>query len=446
MLSVILITKCFLSILNVGIWERELLSSIILYSFIFGLIIATPFNAVWLRYIADKLFLNKYEDIQPAYYSGLLLISLIGALCGMPFAIWLYWVGDLSTLFILSGYCLFMSILIVFYSITFLASIRSLRMIALQLLGGLLLIAVLGFLIINIIKINIIEGILYALTIGFCFIAANEMAYISKCFHENSGNYKECLSYIIKYKVLFLSNLLYVLGLFSHNVIIWSSRLRVEVVEGLITAPSYDMATYLGLLTNIVTMSIFIVRGEKSYNIKYQDYLNAVFRSTHDRIEKAKNELFCSIVKLFIQVVQVQAMITVVLFLINILVLPMLGISGIILQIYPSLAVAYIVILLMYSNMIIIYNVNDYKGSILVGSVFFTSVLLGTIIFSHFSIRYYGLGVLLGATLGWSLSFFRLHYLEKHFERHVFMQGIILRIKKEELPSGIIFSKNNSLD
>ena len=43
--------------------KRELLSASILYVFIFAGIISTPINTVFSRYISDKIYEEKFEDI-----------------------------------------------------------------------------------------------------------------------------------------------------------------------------------------------------------------------------------------------------------------------------------------------------------------------------------------------------------------------------------------------
>ena len=52
---------------------RELFSCTILYTFIFSLLVVSPFNAVLSKYMQDAIYAERYEDILPCYYIGLLM-------------------------------------------------------------------------------------------------------------------------------------------------------------------------------------------------------------------------------------------------------------------------------------------------------------------------------------------------------------------------------------
>ncbi|MFQ9873365.1 MAG: exopolysaccharide Pel transporter PelG, partial [Oscillospiraceae bacterium] len=68
----ILLLYLFLGMSNVSVTQREVLSSTILYVFIFSVILTAPFNSVFSRYLADKFYVEEFEDILPSYYTGIL--------------------------------------------------------------------------------------------------------------------------------------------------------------------------------------------------------------------------------------------------------------------------------------------------------------------------------------------------------------------------------------
>ncbi|MGB8452028.1 MAG: exopolysaccharide Pel transporter PelG [Anaerocolumna sp.] len=440
-IGIILIMHQLLEAMDVQYAERELLSSTILYVFIFSLIVTTPFNAVWSRYIADKLFQRKLEDILPAYYTGLTVVTLILAIISVPFFIRLYLVSNLGALFVFSSYCFLVSVAIVFFSMTFLTATKDYRIITIHFILGMLIALISGYLFVQIWDIVIIKGILYALTIGFFFIAVGEFTYIKKYFYISSGNYLESLQYIFQFKRLFFSGLFYILGLYCHNFVAWTTDLGIIVANSYISAPTYDMATFLAMLTNISTMVIFIVIVETSFHDRYQTYSEAVIRSTLRDIEKAKNDMFRLLIQQISYVIQVQAIITCILFLVVVIFLPSFGFSGIIMHIYPALTAGYFVMFIMYCNLIFLYYFNDMTGAFLTSLVFFAGVLAGSIIATRFNLRFYGMGAFFGAMSGWVVSFFRLYYLEKHFDAHIFRKGRLILTKKENMPSQVVYKK-----
>ena len=53
---------------RIGYAARELFSCTILYTFIFALLTASPFNAVLSRYMSDVIYEERYDDILACYY------------------------------------------------------------------------------------------------------------------------------------------------------------------------------------------------------------------------------------------------------------------------------------------------------------------------------------------------------------------------------------------
>ena len=52
---------------KVGYAQRELFSCTVLYTFIFSLLTAAPFNSVLSRYMSDIIYEERYQDILPCY-------------------------------------------------------------------------------------------------------------------------------------------------------------------------------------------------------------------------------------------------------------------------------------------------------------------------------------------------------------------------------------------
>lgn len=440
-IGTILLMHWLLGAMSVNYAHRELLSSTILYVFIFALIATTPFNTIWSRYIADKLFNRRIEDILPSYYTGLVLVIVVMSIMSIPFCLRLFQVSDLGLFFVFVSYCFFMMVGIVFYSMIFLTATKDYKIITLNFLIGMIFSILFGYIFVNLFGFEIIDSFLYALTIGFFYIASSQFAYIKKYFNISSNNYTECIRYIFTYYKLFLCGLFYILGLYCHNFVYWFSQLGIVVENSYISAPTYDMATFLALLTNISTMVIFIVIVETNFHDRYQLYSEAVIRSTFRDIQKAKNDMFRLLVQQISYVVQVQSIITSIIFLLVVIFLPSFGFSGITMQVYPALTAGYLVIFIMYCNLIFLFYFNDMNGAVLTTFFFFISVLISTIIASWFDIRFYGIGTFIGGMIGWGFSFFRIHYLEKHFDGHIFRQGHLIPLKRKEMPSQVVYKK-----
>ena len=61
----LILMEYLLDFASVGYVTRELFSCTILYTFIFSLLTASPFNAVLSRYMSDVIYEERYQDILP---------------------------------------------------------------------------------------------------------------------------------------------------------------------------------------------------------------------------------------------------------------------------------------------------------------------------------------------------------------------------------------------
>ena len=96
-----------------------------------------------LRYY-DKLD-DKYQDILPCYYLGLGMNTVFSAIFGIPFCIWELIVGKVSIVFVFAGYCGYMALVLVFYSMLYLSICKDYGRISLYFLFGMGLTVLLSF-------------------------------------------------------------------------------------------------------------------------------------------------------------------------------------------------------------------------------------------------------------------------------------------------------------
>lgn len=439
-ISTIIALYVVLGLLSVSYYDRELLSSTILYGFIFGLLVTAPFNGVMSRYIADKIYEEKYEDILPSFYTGVFLNVVVGAILGIPFIFRVIFVGGVDPIFAFVSYALFMTIIITFYSMIYLSATKDYKMIAIFYAVGMGIAFCLA-LIFNYLNISIIKSILYGVTIGFSIIAVLEFSYMKKYFTSNSGDYFDCLSYFKKQKNVWISNLFYILGLYIHNFVFWTHSSHIVIAKSYVSMQSYDMASALAMFTNISTIILFTVMAETKFHTKYQRYNESVIGKTWTEISIAKKSMFKLLVQQISYILSIQFIIAATIFLIGTVVLPRLGFSGSVITIYPSLVGAFIAIFLMYCNIIYLFYFNDTRGAMYTSIVFCLSVFIGSIFALEFREIFYGMGAFIGAFIGWSFSFFRIKYIEKNFDEHIFCNVDIIKKKTGAVPSNIIYRR-----
>lgn len=414
---------------KVGYASRELFSCTLLYIFIFSLLTTSPFNAVLSRYMSDVIYKEQYEDILPCFYIGLLLNTVLSALLGIPFCIWELAVGHVDVLYVFTGYCGYMALVLVFYSMLYLSICKDYARIALFFLLGMVIAFFLSLVFAWWLHMSVPGAMLLALVIGFFFIACAQLAAVKYYFKENSGCYREVLSYFKKFFALVVTNFAYTLGLYIHNFVFWQTDLRMVVADSFVCAPSYDMATCIAMFTNISATVILIARIEMNFHEKYKAYSEAVIGGRGSDIKNCQNRMFHQLAVELMSMVRIQFIITVIAFLICVVMLPQYGMAGLVMRIYPCLAAGYFILFTMYSGIIFLYYFNDNFGAMLTAVSFAAGTWFVSTHAAGLPERWYGIGVVAGAFLGWTVVYIRLRWVEKHMEAHIFCQGTLIKVK-----------------
>lgn len=406
---------------------RDLVTSTILYVFIFSLITTSPVNSVLSRYIADKIYEDKFDDILPSYYVGLFINTIISTVIGIPFVLHEYFVGKVNPFFVLISYCMYISLVFVFYNMTYISALKEYKKITYSFVIGLTVTIIFTFILVRFMGQGLNNAIIYAFTLGFVIIGFLLFSLVRSFFRENSHNYKETLYYFKKHRILFSVNLFYTLGLYSHNFVFWTVKeLQLIVVHSFVSAPVYDMATCIAMFINISTMVIFVVQVETAFHDQYVNYCQAIIGGTSKDIAKAKTLMLKTLKEKVLFIFQLQLLINVILYLLSLLLLPRVGISGIVLDILPSLAVAYFAIFIMFTLIVFMYYFEDGKGALYTAIVFFGISTIGSIFSKDLIPSLYGLGLFIGAMSGLLFAYMRLRYIERNLERHIFCRGMII--------------------
>ena len=440
-IAALVVEELTLGFSGVGFYRRELFSCTILYIFIFGLLTASPFNPVLSKYMSDVIYNETYEDILPCYYVGLLMNISFSLLLGVPFCLWEFFVGKVPMYYVFTGFCGYISLVLVFYSMLYLSICKDYKKISLYFTFGMVLAVLLSFVFVYLFRMEVTYSMLLSLVIGFFLIACLELSLVTSYFRKNSGKYKQVLQYFKKYWKLVGTNFLYILGLYIHNFVFWTTDGRMIVAKSFVCMQPYDMATCLAMFTNISASVIFITRVEMYFHDRYKAYSEAVIGGRGMDIDNAKSRMFRQLNSELMNLVRIQFVVTVVIFMLCITFLPNLGFGGMTMKIYPCLAAGYFVLFVMYAQIIFLYYFSDTTGSLLTAVVFCLGTLLGSIWATTLPIIWYGLGLVIGSLLGWTVAFFRIRYIERHLEGHIFCRERIMKAGEGEKPSNLVFDR-----
>ena len=429
---------------TVGYLNRELFSCTVLYTFIFSLLTVSPFNAVLSRYMSDVIYEERYQDILPCYYLGLVMNLSLSFLLGVPFCLWEHFVGGVKVFYVFTGFCGYMSLAMAIYSMIYLSICKDYEKISLffgiGMLGAFLLSLVLRFLF----RWGITESMLLALAVGIFLIAVLEFSFVKRYFVRNSNQYWKVLKYFKKYWQLVVANFLYISGMYVHNFVFWNTDMKMVVADTFVCNQPYDMASCLAMFTNISATIIFISHVEMHFHEKYKAYSESVIGAKKADIENDKRQMFRQIGTSLMSLARIQFIISVVIYLMCIVLLPRFGFSGLVMSIYPCLAAGYFILFLMYSAMLFLYYFNDLTGMVWTSLTFFTITLAGSLFAVRLNEIWYGIGVVMGSFAGWTVTYMRLRWVEKNIDRHVFCSGDLMKRGKGAQPSGKVFDRQGS--
>lgn len=423
--------------------ERALFSCTVLYIFIFSLLTTAPFNAVLSKYLSDVIYLEKYEEIRACYDFGKTLNVAFSSLLGIPFCLYEHFVSGVRLSMVFGGFCGYIGLVLVFYSMLYLSICKEYRRISLDYIIGMLTALLFTLIFCRWMQWNVAEGMLLALTIGFFIIAVLEDVLIRKYFSKTSNHFRPVLEYFRKYWQLIAANTLYTLGLYIHNFVFWTTNLRMTVANSFVCNQPYDLASCLAMLTNISATVIFISRVEMNFHTKYRDFSDAITGGRGSDIERTKQQMFRTLSSEMMTLVRIQFIISVILYFVCIIFLPEMGVSDTTMQIYPLLAVAYFILFVMYYAMIFLYYYNDLQGALLTSGVFFVITWSGSIVSTHLPVAWYGTGLLVGALAGWCVAYGRLQWIKKHLYEHIFCEGELLPRGKGKKPPDKVFDRKN---
>ena len=213
------------------------------------------------------------------------------------------------------------------------------------------------------------------------------------------------------------------------------------VADSFVMAPTYDVATCIAMFTNISATVIFIARIEMYFHDRYKAYSEAVTGGRWMDVQNTKNRMFRQLATELMNLVRLQFIISVVIFLLMLIFLPRFGFAGLVLQIYPSLAAGYFILFVMYSEIILLYYYNDLDGAVATAFLFCLLTFLVSLVARNLPAIWYGLGVIIGSLTGFVIAYLRLRWVEKHLDEHIFCRGTLFPTKYAAKPSALVFDR-----
>ncbi len=284
---------------------------VITYITALSLIISSPFQLLFSRYVADRVFAGETGRILPNFI-GILAISMIS---GFSFGLILgfLYTRELSPAFIFL-FTFLMSLFSGFWiANTVLTSLKSYKYVFFSFLLGFGIMILLA----GLLQKKFLLGFLTAFFIGSGITFSLIIGYIFKSFPSNRLIEFDFLNKERVYLSLALTGIFYNLGIWVDKFLFWLSPSTGEHVLGPFRASIvYDVPMFLAYLSIAPGMGFFFLKLEGEFADYYQKYYDAIKEGeTLERIFELGYEMLMAIRSLILEVIRIQAVALLIIFL-----------------------------------------------------------------------------------------------------------------------------------
>ena len=414
-----------LRLMKIDIANREIITTSIMYAYIFSMISVSGFVMVISRYISDKIYMEDTSDV----LSSLVGVISINLLIGSSMAIIFFMNSPLEFLFKLFSYLFFIELSIIYILVAYISALKDYMKIALGFAIGVVSTISLSVIFI-LIDMEIELAILLGLITGFLVTIVLLLISIKSFFKTMNANVFSFLEYILHMPYLFFINLFYTLGLFAHNLMFWKfSDISITLKNTFILSEAYDNATFFAILTIIPATVLFVVRVETAFYEKYRKFTSTLNRGGSLRdIQLAKRDMIIVLRRELMNIMNVQFVATLLLIIFGATVLlPLFGKDSDTIAIFSLLSLGYYMTYMTFIVITILLYFDNQEDSLKISTIF----LMGSIIFSYITIllgrEYYGLGLPVSSVTSLVIGLYFLNKTLNNIDYRLFSKGKAFR-------------------
>ncbi|SMP65951.1 exopolysaccharide Pel transporter PelG [Noviherbaspirillum suwonense] len=288
-----------------------------------SLIFTGPFQLSFTRFAADRLFEKNDATVLPNFHAVALAVTAVGGVLGVLSALFLF--PQQSVMYRLLLLAAFVLMSNVWIATIFLSGMKQYRAIVLLYLVGYAatVAAALALRFLN------LEGLMAGFVMGQALILTGMMALILRNFPAQRFISFEFFDRRMFYPSLCAIGLFYNLGVWVDKFIFWFTADTSQAIIGPLRASViYDLPVFLAYLSIIPGMAIFLVRMETDFVEYYDAFYNAVRSGgSLEIIEEHRNSMVETIRLGIFEIVKIQALASLAVFVLGERILAWMGIS-----------------------------------------------------------------------------------------------------------------------
>lgn len=412
--------------------DRELLNSMITYALLGSLTLTSLFSMATTRAIADMIYTKQKERIMPTFYGSATVMLIIGILGFGTFLIF----SGVMLLYKVLNIILFIILIVVWTEINYLTAVKDYKEILVTFFIALLCALLFGAALSLWFGIEPIAAMLLGIICGYGIMMVRYFITLYKYFPEGRGSSLHFLRWFDKYPELSFVGFFLTLGLFGHLVIMWMSKIGIQV-EGLYYgAPAYDIPALIAFFSILITTVNFVTSVEVRFYPCYRDYFSLFNdKGSLEDIEDTEKNMFVVLREELIYLSQKQLFSTVLFIVIGTLLLPYteLGFNSDMLGTYRVLCIGYAFYAIANSVMLIELYFADNRSAMKNAFAFMLVSNIGTILLMNGASSFYGFGFLVGGAVFFMIAMIKLSLYIKKIKYHVLSCQPVFKIETKGL-------------
>jgi uncharacterized membrane protein len=288
-----------------------------------SLVFTGPFQLAFTRFAADRLFEKNNDVVLPNFHAVALTVTAVGGVLGVLSIVFLF--PQQSIMYRLLLLAAFVLMSNVWIATIFLSGMKQYRAIVLLYLLGyaVTVAAALGL------RFLKLEGLMAGFVLGQALMLTGMLALILRNFPAQRFISFEFFDRRMFYPSLCAIGLFYNLGVWVDKFIFWFTADTSQAIIGPLRASViYDLPVFLAYLSIIPGMAIFLVRMETDFVEYYDAFYNAVRSGgSLEIIEEHRNSMVETIRLGIFEIVKIQAIASLAVFVLGERILSWMGIS-----------------------------------------------------------------------------------------------------------------------
>lgn len=349
---------------------------------------------VFTRYIADRLFEGKDNIINPNLFGAILLTTLTSLVIGIVLALTLFAESFAYEALMIANFVALSDIWIV---VIFVAGLKRFKLILVAFGVGYSAVVVLSSLLMS----YGLTGLLAGLLAGHGVLLFMMLAVIIPEYPVVESVQMGFLKRKQIFPVLIFIGFFYNLGIWADKLIFWLYPGTSEAIIGpLRSSVIYDLPIFLAYLSIIPGMAVFLLRIETDFAEAYEGFFNAVRgNATLQEIETLGNAMVVAVREGIFQIIRIQGVTILVLYLMGPKIVEWLGISDKFVHLYYIDLVGVGAQVLMLAVLNVAFYLDKLRDALILTATLLVTNTLFTLITIKMGPVFYGYGFGVSMTL-----------------------------------------------